>query len=122
MRKMPSSLCMAACVLLAGCAAIRVTPKGTLVELTNDKPTGDCKALGEVIGSQGNWATGDFTSNKNLMLGARNDLRNKAAALGGNVVHVQNLSNTNAAGSAGTTNTTVIGMAYKCQQPEPNQK
>jgi hypothetical protein len=102
---------------MASCAAIQTTTQGTLVELTNDRPTGDCKALGEVIGSQGNWFTGDVTSNKNLMLGARNDLRNKAAALGGNVVHVQNLSNTNASGSAGTTNTTVTGMVYKCQRP-----
>ncbi len=117
MRKMPSVLCIAASVLMASCAAIQTTTQGTLVELTNDRPTGDCKALGEVIGSQGNWFTGDVTSNKNLMLGARNDLRNKAAALGGNVVHVQNLSNTNASGSAGTTNTTVTGMVYKCQRP-----
>lgn len=100
---------------LAGCAAIQTTPQGAGVELVNDKPVGNCKALGEVIGSQGNWFTGDLTSNESLMLGARNDLRNKAAALGGNVVHVQNLSNTNAWGSAGTTNTTVVGKVYKCQ-------
>lgn len=110
-------LCIAVCVLMASCAAIQTTPQGTVVELTNDKPTGDCKALGEVIGSQGNWFTGDITSNKNLMLGARNDVRNKAAALGGNMVHVQNLSSTNASGSAGTTNTTVTGMAYNCKRP-----
>jgi len=117
MRNMPSLLSVTASVLLASCAAIQTTPEGALVELTNDKPTGNCKALGEVIGSQGNWLTGDVTSNENLMLGARNDLRNKAAALGGNVVDVQNLSNASAWGSAGTTNTTVVGLAYKCQRP-----
>ncbi|EBC8888954.1 DUF4156 domain-containing protein, partial [Salmonella enterica] len=27
------------------------------------------------MGSQGNWFTGDVTSNKNLVIGARNELR-----------------------------------------------
>jgi Domain of unknown function (DUF4156) len=94
---------------------IQTTPEGTLVELVNDKPQGNCRPLGEAVGSQGNWFTGDYTSNRNLMLGARNDLRNQAAAMGGNLVHVQNLSNTNAHGSLGTTNTTVVGMVYNCQ-------
>ncbi|EAA9593782.1 DUF4156 domain-containing protein, partial [Salmonella enterica] len=30
------------------------------------------------MGSQGNWFTGDVTSNKNLVIGARNELRNEA--------------------------------------------
>jgi Domain of unknown function (DUF4156) len=101
--------------LLLGCAAIQTTSEAAGVELVNDKPVGKCKALGEIIGSQGNWITGDLTSNKDLMLGARNDLRNKAASMGGNVVHVQNLSNTNAFGSMGTTNTTIVGQVYACQ-------
>ena len=112
-----SFLVVIAAAFVSGCAAIPTTSEGAKVELVNDKPTGNCKALGEVIGSQGNWFTGDVTSNESLMLGARNDLRNKAVAIGGNVVHVQNLSNTNAWGSAGTTNTTVVGQVYKCQQP-----
>jgi len=103
--------------LVMGCSAIPTTPEGAKVELVNDKPSGNCKPLGEVIGSQGNWFTGDVTSNADLMLGARNDLRNKAAAIGGNVVHVQNVSNASAWGSSGTTNTTVVGRVYKCLQP-----
>jgi Domain of unknown function (DUF4156) len=100
---------------LSGCAAIQATPEASAVELVNDKPRG-CKALGEVAGSQGNWLTGDYTSNENLMLGARNELRNKAAAKGGNVVYVQNLSHTNAWGSLGTTNTTIVGQVYSCDE------
>ena len=104
-------------VALSGCAATRTTSKGSAVELMNEKPQGNCKALGKVIGSQGNWITGDLTSNEKLMLGARNRLRNKAAAMGGNVVHVQNLNNSSAWGSLGTTNTTVVGQVYKCEPP-----
>ena len=110
-------LVVATAAFVSGCAAIQATPEGAKVELVNEKPTGNCKALGEVIGSQGNQFTGDLTSNEDLLLGARNDLRNKAAALGGNVVYVQYLSNSTAWRSAGTTNTTLLGQVYKCQQP-----
>lgn len=102
-------------LLLAGCSANPTTPQGKSVELVTEKPTGNCKPLGDAVGSQGNWFTGDYTSNKNLLVGARNDLRNKAAEMGGNYVWVQNSSNTNAWGSLGTTNTTVLGVVYRCE-------
>jgi Domain of unknown function (DUF4156) len=101
--------------LLAGCSAISPTREGRSVELVTEKPTGNCKQIGDAIGSQGNWFTGDYTSNKNLLLGARNDLRNQAAERGGNTVWVQNTANTNAWGSRGTTNTTVLGVVYRCE-------
>ena len=106
----------AAIILLSACSAIQTTPTGGLVELTNDKPQGNCRALGETVGSQGNFFTGNYTSNKNLMIGARNDLRNQAANIGGNLVHIQNVSNASAHGGSGTSNTTVVGMVYNCQR------
>ena len=84
------------------------------VELVTEKPAGNCKPIGDAVGSQGNWFTGDYTSNKNLLVGARNDLRNKAAKMGGNYVWVQDSSNTNAWRSKGTSNTTVLGVVYRC--------
>ncbi|TXI91259.1 MAG: DUF4156 domain-containing protein [Burkholderiaceae bacterium] len=105
-----------ACTLfVAGCAAIQVTPQGAAVELVLDKPQA-CRFVGEAIGSQGNSLTGDFTKDSDLLMGARNDLRNKAAAMGGNVVHVQNTHNSSAFGSLGTTNSSVIGNVYFCQR------
>ena len=100
--------------VLIGCSAIPMTPGGSSVELVTEKPTGNCKPLGDAVGSQGNWFTGDYTSNKNLLVGARNDLRNKAAKMGGNTVWVQDKANTNAWGSKGTSNTTVLGVVYRC--------
>lgn len=98
-----------------GCAAVQVKPEAANVDIVIEKPNNDkCKFLGEVIGSQGNWFTGDYTSNENLVVGARNELRNEAYRLGGNVVFIQNMANSSAWGSLGTTNTTVIGRAYKC--------
>ncbi|MCW8108380.1 DUF4156 domain-containing protein [Alteromonas ponticola] len=103
-------------ILLSACSANRAIPQASYVELINEVPDKSrCRYLGEIVGSQGNWFTGDFTSNENLIIGARNELRNKAYQLGGNVVHVQNMSNTNAWGSLGTTNTTVVGKAYRCR-------
>ncbi|WP_085277142.1 DUF4156 domain-containing protein [Pseudogulbenkiania subflava] len=113
----------AACALvLAGCSAIPVRPEAAFVEIVNEPPPkASCKFLGEVVGSQGNWFTGDYTSNKNLLIGARNDMRNQAYELGGNVVYIQDMKNTNAWGSLGTTNTTAVGRAYRCPQVAGSQ-
>lgn len=103
-------------LLLSACAAKQALQGAERIELVIEAPDKDkCEFLGEIIGSQGNWFTGDFTSNKNLMIGARNELRNEAFKLGANLVYVQDLKNTNAYGSLGTTNTTGVGKAYKCK-------
>ncbi len=102
-------------VFMYGCESIQVLPQARSIELVNTLPNKDkCNFLGEVVGSQGNWFTGDWTSNKNLVVGARNELKNEASKLGANIVLVQDMKNTNAWGSLGTTNTTAIGKAYKC--------
>lgn len=77
---------------LSACAAKQTIPGAERVELVNDLPDWEkCEFVGEVVGSQGNWFTGDVTSNKNLVIGARNELRNEAYKLGANVVYVQDL-------------------------------
>ncbi len=98
---------------LAGCAATSATPQGAAVELVNARPAG-CKSLGEVIGKQGNVFSGDFTTNENLMLGARNDLRNRAAAMGGNVVQLQDTLNSTHPYSTGAVSTTIVGTVFSC--------
>ena len=100
---------------LGGCAAKQVSQEASIIEIVNEKPNmKNCKYLGEIVGSQGNWITGDFTSNKDLVIGARNELRNEAHKLGANIVYIQDMKNTNKFHSLGTTNTTAIGKAYKC--------
>lgn len=104
-------------VSLTGCAAKQINLEARSVEIVNEKPDSNkCKFVGEIVGSQGNWWTGDYTSNKNLVIGARNELRNEANKLDANVVYIQDMKNTNAWGSLGTTNTTAIGKAYKCSK------
>lgn len=106
-------LAMATVAVLAGCSATPVTQQGAQVEIVTEKPA-NCRALGEVVGSQGNVFSGDWTSNENLMTGARNDLRNKTAALGGNVVQIQQNMNATHPYSAGAVKSTLIGTAYAC--------
>ncbi|MDH5553373.1 MAG: DUF4156 domain-containing protein [Nitrosomonas sp.] len=105
------------CVLiLNGCSAISVKPEANQVMIVTEKPDHDrCEFLGEVSGSQGNWLTGGYTSDENLIMGARNDLRNAAYKLGGNTVHVQHVSNSGRHEASGTSSSTIIGNAYNCR-------
>ncbi|PTN11503.1 DUF4156 domain-containing protein [Nitrosomonas aestuarii] len=102
--------------VLAGCSAISAKPDAQSVAILSDAPDiNRCRLLGEVAGSQGNWFTGAYTSDKNLLVGARNDLRNATYELGGNAVHVQHVSNSGRYEASGNANTTIIGNAYDCQ-------
>ena len=57
--------------LLLGCSAIQAIPGAETVEIVNEVPNRErCLFRGEIIDSQGSWAIGDYTSNKNLVLGA----------------------------------------------------
>ena len=106
-----------AATLFAGCAPVPLAnTNATAVRLTNNEPGPQCKFLGDATGSQGDFLRGTITSNADLETGARNDLKNKAAAMGGNVVYVL----TSRAGQTGTkenlaqTNVTLSGNVYRC--------
>ncbi len=109
-----------ASVVLAGCAATPLQPGAQGVRVTNIEPGSECKFLGDITGSQGNSFTGPFITNENLETGARNDLKNKAAALGGNLVVLltQRAGQTGGFGAAGgsveQTNVTLSGNVYRC--------
>jgi hypothetical protein len=108
-----------ALLLLSGCAAIELSTEANEIEVVAEKPK-NCKYLGQVRGSQGNFFTGGWTSNANLETGAMNDLRNKAAKKGADTVYIL----TNRAGQTGTSTTyggglhqsgtVLLGNAYKC--------
>ncbi|HIU83919.1 MAG TPA: DUF4156 domain-containing protein [Candidatus Aphodousia gallistercoris] len=105
----------ASALLLGGCMANSVKSSGENVVIVQSLPSQfQCTFKGEVAGSQGNWLTGGWTSNQNLAIGARNDLRNEAGKLGANVVViVETLNNTNEDNEL--ENITHIGRAYLCR-------
>ncbi|MBT0586132.1 DUF4156 domain-containing protein [Alteromonas oceanisediminis] len=106
---------------LSACSSMPLDPNAKLVRLTNNEPTNECVFLGDVTGNQGDFFTGEFTSNADLETGARNDIKNKAYNMGGNVVYLL----TERAGQSGAydpkygggtsqTNVTLSGNVYRC--------
>jgi len=92
-------------VLAAGCATI-LTGKGALVRVTNQvDQVKDCKYLGQVTSSS-SW--GGFAATGIAFDNALNELKNKAAEMGGNVLLTQVISNTMGG-------TRMLGDAYYCQ-------
>ena len=63
-------------IMMAGCASIKLSPSAAHVIASPNKPPKSCHYLGQVTGSQGNFITGQLTSNQSLDSGAQNDLRN----------------------------------------------
>jgi hypothetical protein len=115
-------------ILMSGCASIQLDPQSArVIASPNPAPKG-CKYLGQVVGNQGNFFTGGWTSNRNLEEGAMNDLKNQAGKLGANYIQLV----TNRAGVTGSmggsfdqhggfmsgsseqTNVTNLGNAYTC--------
>lgn len=115
---------VAVCLVMSGCSSIPMDPGANRIIASPTKPPRACKYLGQVVGNQGNFFTGGWTSNKNLEVGAMNDMKNQAAKLGANYVHLI----TNRAGVTGSmggadgnfsgttqqTNVTNMGNAYSC--------
>ena len=108
--------------IVAGCAAVPIHPGAVGVRVTNSEPGKECKYLGDVTGSQGGSFAGPWTSNENLETGARNDIKNKAAARGGNVVSLltQRAGLTGSSGQYGgsfqQTNVTLTSNVYRCPE------
>ena len=102
-----------AAMAIVGCAAIPLDPGAEKVRLTHNEPK-DCRYLGDITGRQGNEFTGEVTSNATMETGARNDLKNKAFALGGNVVYIL----THRAGQTDSyqSNVTITGNVYNCPE------
>ncbi len=116
MNKLKLTLSATILSLLSACAAHPLDEGAESVNLVSIYPdTKTCTSVGEVIGTYGNWITGDFTSNANLISGARNSLRNEAYKLGANVVFIEGMENTDSWGSLGISNTTIVGKAFHCK-------
>jgi uncharacterized protein YbjQ (UPF0145 family) len=107
-------------VLLIGCAAKQLGQGAEKIIVTPQAAPASCKFLGTVIGSQGNFFTGAWTSNKHLAEGALNDMRNRALELGANYVvlatHTAGVTGSASSygGSQQQTDVTQTGAAYSC--------
>ncbi len=118
----------AVAVLLSSCASIQTDPKAARVIASPNPPPKGCKYKGQVVGNQGNFFTGGFTSNRNLEEGSMNDMKNQAAKIDANYVQiVSNRAGVTGSmngsfghnggfmsGSSEQTNVTNLGNAYSC--------
>ena len=110
---------LALIVFLPACASKPAIPGADRIFVSYKEPPPDCRFVGEVQGSQGNFWTADFTSDRNILTGARNEMRNGALSLGANYVVVQTEShsqNTSDHSLGGTYASVIIGNAYACPE------
>ncbi|CAI2508264.1 DUF4156 domain-containing protein [Serratia ficaria] len=105
---------LSAAVLLAGCSNThQLTAAGQQIKFTDTKPAAQCQLLGEVTGTQSNWLSGNGGEGSS-MRGAANDLRNKAAEMGGNVIYGANSPSQNLLSSFAPLDSKMVGQVYKC--------
>lgn len=105
---------LSAALLLAGCSTSNeLTTAGQQVTFSETKPGVECQLVGEVTGSQSNWFSGSGGESSS-MRGAANDLRNKAAAMGGNVIYGVNSPSQSLISSFVPLDSKMIGQVYKC--------
>ena len=109
---------VAGAIVLCGCAAAPLEhPAAAAIVVSQNEPGDDCRYLGEVLGSQGNFWTAEFTSDEDLVVGARNRMRDRAFILGANYVQIEleNQSHNTADLSAGGVfSSVIVGNGYDC--------
>nr|WP_024965923.1 DUF4156 domain-containing protein [Pantoea sp. IMH] len=104
-----------AAVLLAGCSSSNNTlsAAGEKVTFTDQQPGSECQLLGNLTGSQSNWLSGAGGEGSSLR-GAANDLRNRAADMGGNVIYGATSPTQNFWSSFAPLDSKMSGQVYKC--------
>ncbi|MCQ8232536.1 DUF4156 domain-containing protein [Pectobacterium carotovorum] len=105
---------LSAAVLLAGCSSTsQLSAVGQAVAFTDTKPGSECQLLGQASGSQSNWLAGNH-SDGSSMRSAANDLRNKAAAMGGNTIYGATSPSETFWSSFAPLDSKMNGSVYKC--------
>ncbi|QTF06932.1 DUF4156 domain-containing protein [Brenneria izadpanahii] len=105
---------LSAAALLAGCTtANQLSPAGQAVTFADTKPGNECQLIGQVSGSQKNWFSGN-NNDGSSMRGAANDLRNKAAAMGGNTIYGATSPSATLLSNFVPLDSKMVGTVYKC--------
>lgn len=115
MRITVSAGMVAAALLLAGCSTSNeLSSSGRSVRFVEEKPGAECQLLGTATGEQSNWLSGQHGEEGGSMRGAANELRNNAAAMGGNVLYGVSSPSQNLLSSFVPTASKMVGQVYKC--------
>ena len=101
-----------AALLMAGCSSSNeLTAAGQNVRFVEDKAASD---VYKRQGKQSNWFSGQHGEEGGSMRGAANDLRNQAAAMGGNVLYGVSSPSQGMLSSFVPTASEMNGQVYKC--------
>ncbi|MFH8133120.1 DUF4156 domain-containing protein [Pantoea osteomyelitidis] len=101
-------------LLLTGCSSSnQLNAGGERVTFVDQQPGSDCQLLGNVTGSQSNWLSG-AGADTSALRGAANDLRNRAAAMGGNVIYGATSPTQNLLSAFAPLDSKMSGQVYKC--------
>ena len=104
-----------AALLMAGCSSSNeLSSAGQSVRFVEDKPGAECQLIGTATGKHSNWLSGQHGEEGGSMRGAANDLRNQAAAMGGNVIYGVSSPSQGMLSSFVPTASEMIGQVYKC--------
>lgn len=105
-----------AAVLLTGCSSTsnKLSTAGQRVTFTDQQPAKECQMLGNVTGEQNNWFSGAGGGESSSLRGAANDLRNRAAEMGGNVIYGATSPTQNIWSSFAPLDSKMSGQVYKC--------
>ena len=104
-----------AALLMAGCSSSNeLSSAGQSVRFVEDKPGAECQLIGTATGKQSNWLSGQHGEEGGSMRGAANDLRNHAAAMGGNVIYGVSSPSQGMLSSFVPTASEMTGQVYKC--------
>lgn len=109
--------CAGSALLVAGCMAKSLSPAGAAVSVVSQAPAG-CERLGELVGLSPGGMRGDMSSPHDLELGARNDLRNRAALMGADTVQMlgrEGIVTHSFAGHARASQVRHTGVAWRCR-------
>ncbi|HEV2613476.1 MAG TPA: DUF4156 domain-containing protein [Gammaproteobacteria bacterium] len=101
--------------VLAGCASVPLDPGAEKVVFTTTSLPKACQSLGQISSTDVNGVTTSYTSHANLMTMEINALKNRARALGGNVVVLTGHHTVYVHGARRQVATHVLdGIAYVC--------
>ncbi|EFS3983300.1 DUF4156 domain-containing protein [Shigella flexneri] len=104
-----------AALLMAGCSSgNELSAAGQSVRIVDEQPGAECQLIGTATGKQSNWLSGQHGEEGGSMRGAANDLRNQAAAMGGNVIYGISSPSQGMLSSFVPTDSQIIGQVYKC--------
>jgi Domain of unknown function (DUF4156) len=104
-----------ATLLLVGCSSTnQLSSAGEKVKFSDTKPGAECQWVGQLTGTQSNWFSGSGGESSS-MRGAANDLRNKAAAMGGNVIYGTSSPSETLLSNFVPLDSKMVGQVYKCR-------